>query len=259
MSSCAECGVEYYDERELRKRHYEDNPTHVPDEYEWCPKCENPYKQLSYHWRYNPEHIPELTQKLYEICVGLLMGDGCLDMTSSTPNIKVEMITEKYLKYLKSEFGILGSRNGVYLHRTSEENKESSIHSSKDSEFSNTYAWRTRAHPKLKQFEDWYESGKKVWPENIELTPTVLKHWYVGDGSYTEYNRMTISTGNEVENAEKIDNYFEEVNLPKPKWTENPKNGRMIKHARWTVEESKKLFEYMGSPPPGFDYKWPDS
>ena len=29
-------------------------------------------------------------------------------------------------------------------------------------------------------------------------------------------------------------------------------------NARWTVDESKELFDYMGDPLPGFEYKWPN-
>mgnify|MGYP007057105309 CR=1 FL=1 len=32
-----------------------------------CPKCGTEYKRLGGHWRYNPDHRPELTEKQLDI------------------------------------------------------------------------------------------------------------------------------------------------------------------------------------------------
>lgn len=47
------------------------------------------------------------------------------------------------------------------------------------------YKLRTRRLNKLNKYRDnWYtEDGKKYPVDNINLTPTILKMWYVGDGS----------------------------------------------------------------------------
>jgi hypothetical protein len=43
---------------------------------------------------------------------------------------------------------------------------------------------QTRVYAELgKQRERWYPKGKKIIPKDIKLTPVVLAHWYMGDGS----------------------------------------------------------------------------
>lgn len=258
---CAECNISYYDERDLRRRHYNEYPSHAPEEYTFCPVCEKPFKQLGCHWRYKPEHRPSFTNKQLNIIRGILMGDGCLDTTSKNPRIKVECIEKEYLEYLEREFGSLSSTNDVYKSMASEKsriiNEDSKYINTENCSFSDLYTWKTKTHPELYSFAEWYENDTKIFPENIKLEPTVLKHWYAGDGSYTEYDRFTIVTSNESESKQKINSYFEEKKLPKPKWVTTQKDEGCITHLRWTVEESKELFEYIGSPPPGYAYKWP--
>jgi hypothetical protein len=260
-AECSVCNVSYYDERDLRKRHYEEYPEHAPKEYESCPDCGKPYKQLACHWRYNPEHRPSFTDKQLNIIKGLLMGDGCLDISSKYPRIKVETINEKYLHELNNIFSLLSSTGGVYQSMDSVESSMNISNSSfievKNPDCSDLYTWKTKTHPDLEKFKSWYSSGKKIFPETINLDPEVLKHWYVGDGSYTEYDRFTIVTGNESESKKKINSYFQKKSLPKPKWVTSERYGAKISHLRWTVDESKELFEYIGEPLPGFEYKWP--
>lgn len=35
-------------------------------------------------------------------------------------------------------------------------------------------------------YKNWYPKGKKIVPRNIRITPTVLFHWFIGDGSYND-------------------------------------------------------------------------
>jgi len=97
-----------------------------------------------------------------------------------------------------------------------------------------------------------------VWPEKIELTPTVLKHWYCGDGNWNNgscNNSIQISMANEKENTDKITQMFINVGLPAPS-NYNISGKRCA--AQFTVEQSKELWEYMGEPLPDFEYKWPE-
>jgi len=118
----------------------------------------------------------------------------------------------------------------------------------------------------LVPFYEWYESGSKVWPADIELTPTVLKHWYCGDGSLRNGKSPTIVTVNEFGSEEKIASMLSRRGLPVPNWrkrgqeyTYNGKTSdRTALFAYWPASVSDGFWEYIGDPLPGFEYKWPE-
>jgi len=231
-----------------------------------CPKCGEKYKSLGRHWAHNTNHRPEFTQHQKEIITGLLMGDGSITACNKNPHIECSMITPNYLEYIDDIFGCLGS--GVSLKQTAEKNADRKRNSgfrpnAKAEDYSDVYRWRSRSHPDLQKWVKWYKTGKKVWPEDIELTPTVLKHWYCGDGYWNNKgynNRISISMANEIDNLEKVNNIFKNVELPAPSnydISEREGGGKRC-NAQWTVDQSKELWKYMGEPLPDFYYKWPE-
>jgi hypothetical protein len=229
-----------------------------------CPKCGNEYKHIGQHWHFSPSHRPEITSKQHEIITGLLMGDGSCSVKGKNPHIKIDSITEEYLREIETVFGPLS--NGVNLHTTGDEQYgmigDGGFDGAKKENFNDQYRFSTSSHPEFKQYRDWYSSGKKVWPDNIELTPTVLKHWYCGDGSMKKSGTsrgFTISLANERKNRGKVSSYFTDVDLPEPnRWrVSERKDGSLKCDAEWNVKESKLLWDYIGKPPSGFEYKWP--
>jgi hypothetical protein len=176
------------------------------------------------------------------------------------------MISDNYLEYIDKKFGILGK--GVRLERSAEESAEDAINRGFSTEacaddYSDTHRWRSMCHPDLQEFADWYSTGNKVWPDDIQLTPTVLKHWYCGDGYRDKsipQNRIQIAMANEAEHTDKIDAMFETVELPSPSSYTicERKDGTMRCNAVFTIDQSKELWSYMGDPLPDFEYKWPE-
>lgn len=208
-----------------------------------CPNCEGTYDKLGLHWNRGCSY-PSFSDMQLEILTGLLMGDGTV-VRGTNPSIRAHMTNKEYLEFLDNIFGVLGC--GIRLHEE---------HSNKD--WSNTYTWQTRAHPYLSKYEDWYSSGRKVWPEDIELTPLVLKHWYAGDGCLEVRGnsvRASIALTNEMGNGDKVIGMFNSAGVVEPNWYEN---GTMAS-IRWTVEDTYELFKYMGEPLPGFESKWPNA
>jgi hypothetical protein len=209
---------------------------------------------------------PDLTAKQKEITTGLLMGDGWINGRGTKNNrLATRMISQNYLEYLDNIFGVFGC--GVALSVTAAESAKDAKNrgfspNAKEENYSDVYRWQTRAHPKFNEFREWYSTGKKVWPENIELTPTVLKHWYVGDGTYVNNeldNYIAISMCNEIKNTEKVSQYFTDVGLPNPSFTKlKRESGRKMCKARWSKSDTNVIFEYMGEPLPDFEYKWPE-
>lgn len=230
-----------------------------------CPECGNEYERVAGHWALSSCDWPSFTTNQKDIITGLMLGDGCINNTNANPSIRVEMISPNYLEHLDQKFGVFG--NGVRLHRTAEESAKQSRETgfrpdANEDNYSDVYKWESTTHPELQQFSEWYSTGEKVWPEYIELTPTVLKHWYVGDGTYentNSNNRIRIACSNEINRTENIENTFEKAGLPIPYWNiGNRKNGTKTCTAVFKVDQSEKLWEYMGDPLPDFEYKWPE-
>jgi hypothetical protein len=221
-----------------------------------CAQCGGEYKSLSGHWSQNPScSWPDVSDYKKEILTGIMMGDGYADGSSKNTNIEVIMINYKYLNFIDREFGNIST--GVYFYRSAEEsarmNRENGFsEGALAKNYHDKYRLRTISHPSFNMFSEWYSTGKKKWPSDIHLTPTVLKHWYVGDGDLntTSSNKfLRISSVNEIENKDKVESLFEESSLPPP---DNWEAERMV----WNVENTEHLLSYMGDPLPGFEYKW---
>jgi hypothetical protein len=233
---------------------------------EICSQCGNEYESIGIHWSQNKTcSHPSLSERQKEVIKGLLMGDGYVCKANKTPSIECAMISKNYLDYVDKIFGKFSL--GVSVKATPEEaakrSRKSEFRPNGDKEdYKTIYRWMSMAHPEIKEFSEWYSTGEKVWPESIELTPTVLKHWYCGDGTYVNKKssrHIQIAMLNEVNNRQKVNSMFRNSGLPAPSnYNISTKNGEKVTcGATFTVSQSKKLFDYMGDPLPDFEYKWP--
>jgi len=218
---------------------------------EQCPTCSNEYKRLGTHWSYSPNHRPNISESQRELITGLLMGDGWVRTTPTTKNpiFAMEMITKSYIDSVAERLKPFTTK--VVKRDRSDENGVSDT----------TWVIRTCSHPDLFEFNDWYQTGQKVFPEDIKLTPTTLKSWYVCDGSFRNNSIITIHSGNEYQNSEKIRKMFTCSNLPTPDriYGEVDKKGHSHGCITFTVPDSEELVEYMGQAPDGFGYKFPNN
>lgn len=224
---------------------------------EECPTCREKFKSVGHHWSHYPDHRPKISDNQMEIATGLLMGDGSISAGDHLPALRANMTNQEYLSWLDSQFPYIG--RGVVLQASAEKQAEYAEQSfGENFDTCDIYRWRTSSHQAFTPLLAWYESGNKVWPDDIELTPTVLKHWYCGDGCLKSQNQVTIAMSNELGNEGKVEEYFTSVGLPKPTWESHKSSNRntWVLIARWSVSESKELLDYMGKPLPGFEYKW---
>lgn len=231
-----------------------------------CPTCGNDYQKIGQHWSIGPCDWPRLSHKQIQIATGLLMGDGYLYRDDKNAHLQVSMIKPEYLEYIDTCFGTFGM--GVRYQKSAEDsaadcrNSGFSPNANSDN-YSDVYRWLSKNHPQLNQFCAWYESGKKVWPDDIILTPTVLKHWFCCDGTRDVISggnsRVHIAMSNERRNKDKVSELFSQSHLPSPDNYNiaQRKDGSYSCVARWNVGHSRILWDYMGNPPPGFEYKWP--
>ena len=194
-----------------------------------CQQCGNEYQRIGHHWSQSTCSFPPLSNFQHDVLVGSLMGDGTLDVQNGrNPRITIAVQEKKYIQLLSSLLGIMSG--DVYK--------------------SNGLWWlSTRQTPELCMYNTWYLRGEKEWPNSIELTPTVLRHLYCQDGS--RQNKIArVCTKNEQSNREKVNKIITNVGLPRPVWD--------CDQFRWSVEDSKTVFEYMRKTCPGYEYKWPE-
>jgi len=232
-----------------------------------CPECGDEYKALAQHWRYSPEHRPDFSDYQKEVITGVLMGDGNIDShTGGRPRLRVTSITKPYLDLLDDILGIHSL--GVELKTTAEEAVERNIETGFSpnadvNDYSDLYELRTRNSPNLEQFSNWYDSGHKIWPD-VELTPTILKHLYVCDGSLNKTSgQVHISCSNELDRKNKLEQRFESAGLQINNWNDkvrdvNGYEGTVSTSLVINKSNTDEFFEYIGQPLPGFEYKWPE-
>lgn len=227
-----------------------------------CYDCGETYQRIGQHWALGSCEPPDLSDKQTEILVGLMMGDGTINRSSKgTIRIEANMTESEYLYYLDSKFPHLSA--GVHCVNTADENarrdRESGFNpSAKADDYSNTYRWKTVTALTFNMFDNWYDSGEKVWPER-PFTPTSLKHLYCCDGyrhTSGSHDNITISMDNEIGESQKVDRMFEDAGLPTPSWQIYDTGDRTDCTARFTKDDSLTLWNYMGESLPGFSYKW---
>lgn len=198
-----------------------------------CTSCGQAYGQIANHWHHNPSHRPVLTEREIEIITGCMMGDGSLKHRGSgNPCLVVKMKNKEYIYSLHFKLERISScvskQKGGY------------------------YTFRTVAHPKLKDF-DWYENGEKIYPNDIQITDTVLKHWYAQDGYLDWRNkannaRARISCDNEEDRMKNIESAFSDTGLS-PSCS---KGGGVT----FGLEDTRSMLVRTHPPARGYAYKW---
>lgn len=209
-----------------------------------CPKCSDSYKRLSLHFARSECGYPELSERKQELLKGVLMGDGSVEKQSGNRHgrFAVEMINKKFLEWLDSELEWLAT--GV--------NKvDQNTRSGSNENWEEIYRLRTRTHPYIDKLNSWYDSGKKRFPEDLELTPLITKMWYVSDGSLNTNGspRSVFYSTNEWDRQDYIIDLFDDIGFSVTATSES---------FQLSVTGTQELFDWMGEAPPGFEYKWID-
>lgn len=118
-----------------------------------------------------------LTKKQREILIGLMLGDGFLELPKTGKNASLRITRTRsdsaYIDYHVDIFSDLGAKRS-----------DGKI---KDKRTGKTYlrsSLRTRVSPILtKWHKRWYVKGRKSIPQNLIITPTTLATWFADDGS----------------------------------------------------------------------------
>lgn len=194
-----------------------------------CPECNIHYERLGRHWTGDCQ--PTISPIVEDVIDGLVMGDASILSRDSTPYLQINMKADSmpYLEHLDRGFGPLSAK--VWC------DDEAHL--------------RTHAHPAFKQWAEWYKTGHKVFPDNLELSPLTAKHWYAGDGGLVSgHNQIQFYTRNERERLDWLAELFENKGFETR--TENCKNTS----ARVILKDGKGALDWMGDPLPAFHHKW---
>lgn len=70
-------------------------------------------------------------------------------------------------------------------------------------------------HQMFEEWKRWYVDGKKILPTDLKITPTVIRHWFAGDGRLTKDNCVIFCSESftERENKELLDNINKEIGI----------------------------------------------
>jgi len=219
-----------------------------------CPNCSSEFSSIGRHWTNKPTHMPSLTEKEDEMLTGILMSDGSVHSPQNqNSRMIIKMTSKEYLEWLDDKLGILST--GVSKSDTAKEKAKKDRESgwnkkAKEENYSDMYFVGTRRCSVFNKYREWYSSGQKRWPmEDITLTPTTLKHFFVGDGTKNDSDMIKIGCMNEADREQKVRELFEEVGFEIYYFGSHSFG--------FDQETSYRMFEYMGEPLPGFEYKWP--
>jgi len=191
---------------------------------------------------------------LAEILDGELLGDGYLiKPKKGNCNCYFGYGTARkdYLIWLAKTLRILGLNS-----------RDNSVYESIGRGYSTNLSYWYQSHrfPELSDLHKrWYPDGKKKVPKNIELTPTVCRHWYIGDGSLNKsFPALYITLSTQSFTATEVDGLIKMLNEigVGAKQGKHP-NGAVIVMGK---EAATAFLNYIGQCPKKIEhvygYKW---
>jgi len=194
-----------------------------------------------------------ITKKQKDILKGILMGDAWVGKEKGkNAKLSIESINEEFIDWLDDVLGDIVSHTGKRntASELAEKNRKYG-YTVNEENYNDIYTLRTRQIPYFNKLHEWYSTGEKRFPK-LYLSPTILKMWYVCDGSYVDSKYPVIYSSNENDRKKFILSLFDETEL-NPSFTKG--GGGTIQFKK---SESNEFFEYIGEPVPGFEYKWPE-
>lgn len=218
-----------------------------------CPTCGEEYQRLGRHW-YGCG-FPEISDRQYELVKGLLMGDGNIDYHGKNPSFRMSNSNEEFIHYVSDGLQWLAYK--PFLRHTAEElaerNKEAGMTVVDGGKhYKDQYFIEGVSHPELTPFSEWYRSGEKKYPEDLELSPLALKMWYCCDGGITWMNdkshaSVRIMCMNESDFPEFLESLLGQLGIES-----TAADGKII-----VMKDSHEdFFDVMGEAPSGMEYKW---
>lgn len=199
---------------------------------------------------YDRKNHITVTNALQEYLEGLLLGDGCIASRKNGSAHYIHSDSDKeYLIWLKNKLESLGlpCSNKIY--------KNSPTTGFPSARPTSIFYLDSMCTAELETiYEKWYPDGKKQIPDDLEITPTILKNWYIGDGWFSN-GRLAITCSFDREGKQRL---VSQINEQTPIEAHNTKEGVQIPRI-----SHKVFFKYILSQeqevPPEYEYKFDTS
>ena len=197
------CGVQIDLTRDYMSSNIEPEP---------CPVCREEFINMGRHWMSTRCEYPELSERQKEMLKGILMSDGSMQFGENN-NLKLTLTEYEFLEWFSDELNCICPNRYPTVHRTSEEAKKNAVdyfgeeEVDMDSEYKEQYLLLTKSHLFLNEFDNWYNPQKRYPLDELELTPTMAKMWYCGDGCLATHHsgeRAGISCKNEKDRIDDV-------------------------------------------------------
>lgn len=194
-----------------------------------------------------------LTQHEKEVIDGLLLSDASLQRRSATARFGLVTIHKEFSQHVSE---LLSVKSKFYYKEAHEGTcKGVPVHSKESYPL---YTLRDIAFNEL--HEKWYPNGKKIVPEYLKLSPTIVKYWFYGDGcsSYVGLNSVKLKFSTEsftLTECKRLTNMLSMMSGAK--FTPYKVRADQYVLACQRMQCVNLFFDYIGqSDLKCFDYKW---
>jgi hypothetical protein len=204
------------------------------------------YYNIPIRTRKEASHIRQsnhftVTKQFEDWLSGEMMGDGCIQSYSDY-SAKITYAS-KYLEYIDYISGTLdnfGIKQSGHIYKR--DKGDGWI----------AYQYQSKRYEELKSFHSkWYCNGKKRIPSDLELTPIILRQWYIGDGNLHKSRRnISLATNCFTENElDFLINLFKNLDIIATKMSQNC--------LYISTKSVKQFLDYIGECPVScYEYKW---
>lgn len=192
-------------------------------------------------------HI-DINSELYELITGEMLGDGCLKSIGKSAYFSYGTSNEVYRDFLMNRLNDLGLELGGTW------DYPNSI-----SDAYHLYGFYTKSYVELLDvYKQWYtDKPKKKILADVKLTPNIVKHWYVGDGTLDhdqvkdKYRIYIFTCIFSPEENQILADKLSLLGMPT-----RVGHVRQYPCLRVSSMATMEFLAYIGDPVPGYEYKW---
>lgn len=205
-------------------------------------------RNISYsiHIRLN-KNVVNLSEKARQFIYGELLGDGHLTKGSKYACLfSYASQYNEYLEWLSSQLNNFGIKQSNRIYERIIKGKR-------------YYQYFSKTYAELKNIRNiFYPKGEKIIPNELEISPLLLRQWYIGDGSLNKPSRIKWNEKPYIKiaamgfNKRDLQNIIIKINNVGLKCNLNKD-----KTIQFSVYSTKDFLNYIGKCPiKCYQYKW---
>jgi hypothetical protein len=123
-----------------------------------------------------------------DVIIGTLLGDGCIIKPKNGKNAHFVYLSssKEHVEYVFNNFKNYCNTSEI---------SSNDYFDKRTQKVYRRFYFRTKVNIAFTElYNSWYPNGVKVIPNTVEITPTVLRYWYIGDGHLKKDGRIILST-----------------------------------------------------------------